>query len=193
MGHRRHPVADSDAGDLPAALHGPKLRKGLIRVLLFAAVVVALIVALPGLGSIRGRLSHGNPAWIGLAACFRFSSALAYVFLFRAIFTSNMSFRLSYQIGMSEIGLNALVPAGGAGGLATGGWVLHRRGMPTDEVVDRGARILRLHEHVRRRHLAPCSVTSRHRTRAQPRLRRPVGRTSPGRGLSRSRSRWCPG
>jgi hypothetical protein len=90
VGHRRHPVRDSDSGDLPAALHGPKLRKGLIRVLLFAAVVVALIVALPGLGSIRGRLADGDPAWIGLAASFRFSSALAYVFLFRAIFTSDL-------------------------------------------------------------------------------------------------------
>jgi uncharacterized membrane protein YbhN (UPF0104 family) len=140
VGHRRHSVPDSGPGDLPAALHGPKLRKGLIRVLLFAGVVVALIVALPGLGSIRGQLAHGNPAWLGLAASFRFSSALAYVFLFRAIFAPKMSFRLNYQIGMSEIGLNALVPAGGAGGLATGGWVLHRRGMPTDEVVDRSAR-----------------------------------------------------
>lgn len=100
-------------------------------------MVVALIVALPGLGSIRSRLAHESPVWLVLAAGFRLLSALAYVVLFRAIFAPKMSHRLSYQIAMSEIGLNALVPAGGAGGLATGGWVLHRRGMPTDEVVER--------------------------------------------------------
>ncbi|HEY4826630.1 MAG TPA: lysylphosphatidylglycerol synthase transmembrane domain-containing protein [Solirubrobacteraceae bacterium] len=140
IGHRHHPVATDDStGQLPAALHGSNVRKGLIRVLIFAAIVVALIVALPGLGSIRSRLAHGDPAWLVLAASFRLSSALAYVVLFRAIFAPQMSFRLSYQIAMSEIGLNALVPAGGAGGLAVGGWVLHRRGMPTDEVVERSA------------------------------------------------------
>lgn len=121
------------------ALHGRRVRNALIRLLLFAAVVVALIIALPGLGSIRTRLAHGSPEWIVLAACFRLASALAYVVLFRAIFAPKMAPRLSYQIAMSEIGLNALVPAGGAGGLATGGWVLHRRGMPTDEVVRRSA------------------------------------------------------
>ena len=140
VGHHRHPPAAVDSqADLPAALHGPKLRNGVIRVLLFAAVVVALIVALPGLGSIRGRLAHGNPAWLVLAASFRLLSALSYVVLFRAIFAPKMSRRLSYQIAMSEIGLNALVPAGGASGLAIGGWVLHRRGMPTDEVLERSA------------------------------------------------------
>ena len=140
VGHHRHRPADADSeSDLPAALHGPRLRKGLIRLLLFVGLVVALIVAVPGFGSIRGRLAHGNPAWLVLAASFRLSSALAYVALFRAIFAPDMSLRLSYQIAMSEIGLNALVPAGGAGGLATGGWVLHRRGMPTQEVVERSA------------------------------------------------------
>jgi uncharacterized membrane protein YbhN (UPF0104 family) len=140
VGHRRHrPAPAPSPGDLPAALHGPRLRKGLFRLLLFAGVVIALIVAVPGFGSIRSRLAHGDPAWLVLAASFRLSSAIAYVVLFRAIFAPNMSFRLSYQIAMSEIGLNALVPAGGAGGLAIGGWVLHRRGMSTEEVVERSA------------------------------------------------------
>jgi uncharacterized membrane protein YbhN (UPF0104 family) len=140
VGHHHHPPATPDStGDLPAALHGPRLRKGLIRLLLFAGLVIALIVAVPGLGSIRHRLAHGNPAWLVFAASFRLLSALSYVVLFRAIFAPKMSLRLSYQIAMSEIGLNALVPAGGASGLAIGGWVLHRRGMPTQEVLERSA------------------------------------------------------
>jgi uncharacterized membrane protein YbhN (UPF0104 family) len=74
-----------------------------------------------------------------LAAFCRFASAISYVLIFRAIFCPHMSRRLSYRIAMSEIGINALVPAGGAGGLVVGGWVLHRDGMPTERIVRRTA------------------------------------------------------
>jgi uncharacterized protein (TIRG00374 family) len=50
-----------------------------------------------------------------------------------------MSWRVSYQIGMSEMGANALLPTGGAGGLALGAWALKRGGMPTAEIARRTA------------------------------------------------------
>jgi hypothetical protein len=54
--------------------------------------------------------------------------------VFRAIFCPHMSWRLSYQIAMTENGVNAVVPAGGAGWLAIGGcWAVRgwsRRGLP---------------------------------------------------------------
>jgi uncharacterized membrane protein YbhN (UPF0104 family) len=59
--------------------------------------------------------------------------------LFRTILAPNLTRRLSYRIGMSEIGLNALLPAGGTGGLAVGGWALHRLGTPTKNIVERSA------------------------------------------------------
>jgi len=129
----------SDAGDLPEALHGKQVRKGIIRILLVAAVAVALVTAAPGLGSVRERLAHGEAAWLVAAALLRLGSALSYVVAFRAVFAPQMSLRLSYRIAMSEIGLNALVPAGGVGGLAVGGWVLHHQGMSTERVTERSA------------------------------------------------------
>jgi uncharacterized protein (TIRG00374 family) len=45
------------------------------------------------------------------------------------VFCAKMSWRLSYQIGMSEQGANSILPAGGAGGLALGAWALNRGGM----------------------------------------------------------------
>ena len=128
-----------DAAGTAPPFKVPELKKGLVRLLAFAAVVAILIITLPGLGSIRSRLSHGAPGWIAIAAAMRLCSAFAYVETFKAIFAPQMPLRLAYQIGMSEIGVNALVPAGGTGGLAIGGWVLHRRGMSTDEVVKRSA------------------------------------------------------
>jgi uncharacterized membrane protein YbhN (UPF0104 family) len=101
--------------------------------------LLAILLALPGLASVRRHLAHGRPGWLVLAACFRLASALAYVLLFRAILTPHLTRRLSYRIGMSEIGLNALLPAGGTGGLAVGGWALHRLGTPTRTVGERSA------------------------------------------------------
>jgi uncharacterized membrane protein YbhN (UPF0104 family) len=138
LAHRRH-RDDSDAGDLPQSLRGSQIRKGIVRVVLVAAVVVALITAVPGLGAVRTRLANGAADWLALAALLRLGSALSYVVAFRAVFAPRMSRRMSYRIAMSEIGLNALVPAGGVGGLAVGGWVLHRQGMPTERVTERSA------------------------------------------------------
>ncbi|HET6867928.1 MAG TPA: lysylphosphatidylglycerol synthase transmembrane domain-containing protein [Solirubrobacteraceae bacterium] len=124
---------------MPEALNVRRIRRGLVRLLLIAAAVVVLIVTIPGLSSIRGHLAHGNPGWLVLAGCFRLASALSYVVLFRAIFAPKMALRMSYRIGMSEVGANALAPAGGASGLAIGDWVLHREGRPWSWLVERTA------------------------------------------------------
>jgi uncharacterized membrane protein YbhN (UPF0104 family) len=102
-------------------------------------LLVAIFLLVPGLVSVRRDLAHGRPGWLILGACFRLASALAYVLMFRAILAPDLTRRLSYRIGMSEIGLNALLPAGGTGGLAVGGWALHRLGTPTKTVIERSA------------------------------------------------------
>jgi uncharacterized membrane protein YbhN (UPF0104 family) len=106
--------------------------------------VVALLVALglvalfaPGLGEVRQRLSDAAPGWLALAVAFEALSCASYVILFRPIFCSRMSWRMSWRIGGTELGVGSLVPASGAGGLALGGWILHRRGMPADRVARR--------------------------------------------------------
>ena len=92
---------------------------------------------LPGLGQLRTRLSHAQPGWLVLGAVFKLLSGLGYVAVFRMVFCRRMSWRVSYQIGMSELGANALFPTGGAGGLALGAWALKRGGMPGEEIARR--------------------------------------------------------
>jgi uncharacterized membrane protein YbhN (UPF0104 family) len=139
-GHNRHTV-ESDDSDAERPVDSARIRKGVAVLVLTAVLVAALILAVPGLASIRSRLAHGSPGWLALAACFRLLSAFAYVALFRAIFAPQLSRMLAYRIGMSEIGTNALVPAGGTGGLALGAWVLHRRGMAWADLLERGAEL----------------------------------------------------
>jgi uncharacterized membrane protein YbhN (UPF0104 family) len=134
---RHHPQRPAPAGG--PGIDGGEVKRGVIRLVAFAAVVIILVTTLPGLGSIRSRLSHGDPAWIAAACGLRLCSALCYVVLFRSVFDPRMPRREAYRLGMAEIGTNAFLPAGGTGGLAVGGWALHRRGMPTQTVIERSA------------------------------------------------------
>ena len=54
-----------------------------------------------------------------------------------------MSWRLNYQIGMSEQGANSILPAGGAGGLALGAWALNRGGMSAAHIGRRSVAFFR--------------------------------------------------
>jgi len=123
--------------DVPPELSRRKLRKRLLAGLGLAAVVVAVIALLPGLGELRTRLAQANPAWLALGIVLKFLSGLGYVAVFRMVFCRRMSWRVSYRIGMSELGANALFPTGGAGGLVLGAWALRRGGMAVEEIARR--------------------------------------------------------
>jgi uncharacterized protein (TIRG00374 family) len=123
----------------PAELSRRKVRKQLLFLTGVVLLVVAVVTLLPGLEGLRARLSHANPAWLLLGAGLKVLSGLGYVAIFRMVFCRRMSWRVSYQIGMSELGANALLPTGGAGGLALGAWALKRGGMPTAEIARRTA------------------------------------------------------
>jgi uncharacterized protein (TIRG00374 family) len=134
--HDSVPVAQSDL-DVPEELSGRSLRKRLLLALGIVLVVVAVVTLLPGLGALRTRLSHAKPAWLLLGVVLKVFSGLGYVAVFRMVFCRRMTWRVSYEIGMSELGANALFPTGGAGGLALGVWALKRGGMPAPEIARR--------------------------------------------------------
>jgi uncharacterized protein (TIRG00374 family) len=124
---------------VPEELSRRKVRKQLLFLAGVVLVVVAVVTLLPGLDGLRARLSRADPAWLVLGAGLKVLSGLGYVAIFRMVFCRRMRWRVSYQIGMSEMGANALLPTGGAGGLALGAWVLKRGGMPTAEIARRTA------------------------------------------------------
>jgi uncharacterized protein (TIRG00374 family) len=124
---------------VPAELNRRKVHRQLLFLMGVILVVVAVVTLLPGLDGLRARLSHANPVWLVLGAGLKVLSGLGYVAIFRMVFCRRMSWRVSYQIGMSELGANALLPTGGAGGLALGAWALKRGGMPAAEIARRTA------------------------------------------------------
>ena len=130
------PLAASDLA-LPEQLTKRSLRPRLLAAAGVLAVVVAVVVLLPGLGGLRTRLSHAAPGWLLLGAALKVLSGVGYVMAFRMIFCRRMTWRVSYEVGMSELAANALFPTGGAGGLALGAWALRRGGMAASEIARR--------------------------------------------------------
>jgi uncharacterized membrane protein YbhN (UPF0104 family) len=129
-------VAVELAEPLPAEVSPRRLRRSLATVAVLVAIVAAAIVLLPGVDDLRSNLGHADPAWIVLGVVLEVASALAYVVAFRRVFCARMTWPAGLKIGLAELGADAVLPVGGAGGLALGAWALRRGGMP-------GARIAR--------------------------------------------------
>jgi uncharacterized protein (TIRG00374 family) len=118
-------------------VHGRTLVRSLAHCLLLVALVVALVMAIPGLSDVRQLFGQASAGWLVLAVIAELGSVLAYVLVFRGVFFRRVRWRLALQVGLAEQGANSLLPAGGAGGLALGAWALHRGGMPKRHIARR--------------------------------------------------------
>ncbi len=126
------PVREDD--DLPEELRGSTLTRRAVPIAAALGALVLIAVLAPGLGEVRRRLSGAAPAWIVAGVALEALSCASYVLMFRPVFCPRMSWRLSAELSAAELGVGALVPTSGAAGLAVGGWVLHRGGMPAEDV-----------------------------------------------------------
>jgi uncharacterized membrane protein YbhN (UPF0104 family) len=110
--------------------------------LLAAGGVLVLLV--PDVQDAVGDLGHADAGWLTLAATLELLSCGSYLLLFRPIFGETLSWRSSYRIAMSGLGVNSMVSAGGAGGLALGAWALHREGLETRWIAARSVSLFLL-------------------------------------------------
>jgi len=111
-----------------------------VRVLEITAIIgvgAIAITALPGLDDVKARLTGADPVWIVALVLAELGSCAGYLLVFRSTFCQQMSWALSYDIAMSELAANSLLPTGGAGGLALGVWALRQAGMPTAHIARR--------------------------------------------------------
>jgi uncharacterized protein (TIRG00374 family) len=130
---------DGAGGELspPPELGTSRIRRQLILLAVIALVIIALITLVPGLASLRSRLADGDPGWLALGAALKVLSGMSFVAVFRSVFCARMPWRTSAQIGFAELGANAVIPVGGAGGLALGAWALSRGGMDGERIAHR--------------------------------------------------------
>ncbi|MFL5862279.1 MAG: YbhN family protein [Solirubrobacteraceae bacterium] len=122
---------------MPNELHPRHLLARVAEIAAIIGVGAIAISAVPGLDEVRARLAGVEPIWIVAIALAEVGSCVGYLLVFRSTFCARMPWGLSYDIAMSELAANALLPAGGAGGLALGVWALRQAGMPTDHIARR--------------------------------------------------------
>jgi uncharacterized membrane protein YbhN (UPF0104 family) len=122
---------------LPDELDSRRLRRRVLQVTALFVAIALLAWLAPGLDSIRSRLDHADAGWLALGVALEVASCACYVLMFGPVFCERMALRTSAEIGLAELGVGSLVPAGGLGGLALGVWALRRGGMPTDQVATR--------------------------------------------------------
>jgi uncharacterized membrane protein YbhN (UPF0104 family) len=122
---RRGGARRADSGSLPARL---------LTIAALIAALVSLLLAVPGLHSIASEIGHLSVGWLVLAATLELASCTSFVVVFRHFFTG-VPARGARELAWTEMGSGALLPGGGVGSLAVGGWLLHLAGMPARKVV----------------------------------------------------------
>ena len=112
--------------------------------LIAAAVIAALVTALPGAYSAVSdgfaRLGDADLRWLALALGLEALSFLGHIVLFRGVFldrSSRIGYGASYDITLAGHTATRLFGAAGAGGIALTVWALNRSGMSTRTVATR--------------------------------------------------------
>src|SRR5271167_1457694 len=124
-----------EAGDLLAS-QSRKLRNSLISLAIFFAIVVALLLAVPGLQTAADRISDANPDWVLAGIAFELLSCVGYMVLFDLVF-GRIGRGLVTRLSLSELAVNSVVSVSGLAGLALGAWVLRSRGVSPERIAKR--------------------------------------------------------
>jgi uncharacterized membrane protein YbhN (UPF0104 family) len=124
----------------PARSTAPKghvARRAIIVVLLSAATA-SMVLAVPGLQGVARQIEHLNVAWVVGAVALELGSCVGFVVIFR-LFFDEVPAGPARELAWTEQGAGALLPGGGAGALALGGWLLRRHGVSTRRVIERSS------------------------------------------------------
>jgi uncharacterized membrane protein YbhN (UPF0104 family) len=117
---------------------GRSLWRGLITLVLLVALVVSLLLAVPGLHGVADSVADMNAAWLGVAVALEVMSCLGYVVAFLQVF-DRTPLRFGARVALSELAFGAAVSLGGAGSVAVGAWLLVDRGGDPQRVAERSA------------------------------------------------------
>jgi len=131
------PVA-GEAGGRPSSADRRRWRRRLVTTTVIAVCVVTLVLAVPGLRPVVGEIAHMNPGLVVAAVVLELASCLSFVIVFR-LFFAPVPRREARELAWSQMGSGALLPGGGVGSIAVGGWLLHLTGMPTRQIVQRSS------------------------------------------------------
>jgi uncharacterized membrane protein YbhN (UPF0104 family) len=92
----------------------------------------------PDLRPVGREIEEINPALVAAAIALELASCGSFVVIFRLFFRP-IPAPLAREMAWSQMGSGALLPGGGVGSLAVGGWLLHLAGLPTRQILRRSS------------------------------------------------------
>src|SRR6201989_3021774 len=128
----------SQPEQVDAAKARHSLRNGFITLILAGALVVGLLLAVPGLKGVATTVSHMEAGVVVAAILLEVLSCAGYVVAFLQVF-DRAPFRVGARIALSEEAFGSAVSLGGVGSLAVGGWLMVERGSAPRRIAERSA------------------------------------------------------
>jgi uncharacterized membrane protein YbhN (UPF0104 family) len=104
-------------------------------VLIAAVAMVSVVVEVPALHDVAATITHIKPAWVAAALALELASCVSFVVIFR-LFFDTLPAAVARELAWTEMGSGALLPGGGVGAFAVGGWLLHRAGMSAQRILE---------------------------------------------------------
>lgn len=115
-----------------------RLRNGIIAAAILVVLLVALIIAVPGLHGVGRVVTRMNPWWLAAAIALEVLSCVGYILVFLGIF-ERVTTMFGARVALTELAFGAAVSLGGAGSLVVGAWLLRERGLKLGEIAERSA------------------------------------------------------
>lgn len=115
-----------------------QLRQSIVSLAILGVIVVAVVLAVPGLNGVARQLRHAALGWILVAIGLELLSCAGYVLIFQLVF-ARAPRRFAARLAWSEMAFQSAISVGGAGGVALGAWVLRSVGVPTSRIAERSA------------------------------------------------------
>src|SRR5450432_1115933 len=131
-------AAGPDGAENEAQEAGRSLWHGLISLVILGALVVGLLLAVPGLNGVARQVSHMKLGWVLVAVGLEILSCLGYVIAFLQVF-DRAPIRFGARVALSELAFGSAVSLGGAGSIAVGAWLLVERGGEPTSIAERSA------------------------------------------------------
>jgi uncharacterized membrane protein YbhN (UPF0104 family) len=120
-----------------------RLRNGLVWTAVLALLLLGIGLAVPDLRGVLDRASDANLGWLGLAVALEVASCLGYVGTVRLVLARGPA-KMVRRLAWAELAFGAVVPVGGAGGLAVGAWAMRTWGISWSRIANRSAVIFLL-------------------------------------------------
>lgn len=115
-----------------------RLRNGLIWTAVLVVMLLGIGLAVPELRHVLRRVSHADPWWLALGVALELASCLGYVATLRLVLPRAPA-RDARRLAWAEMAFGAVVPVGGAGGLAVGAWAMRLWGVGWSRIANRSA------------------------------------------------------